>query len=151
TTFTGPQTAPGSKFAGRSVPKSAKLPGGDIWALTAARDGSLWVGLSGGLARVKGGKLEDLTPGLRSTIEGGAASGQRPIDVMSLYEASDGRVLIGLRYADLVVYTPASDKFEKISFAPEIDLEQPPHANNWVRSVAEDRNKELWAAIGNLG
>jgi ligand-binding sensor domain-containing protein len=70
---------------------------------------------------------------------------------MSLYEVSDGRILIGMRYANLVVYTPASDKFEKISFAPEIELEQPPHANNWVRSIAEDRNKRLWAAIGNLG
>ena len=77
TTFTGPQTPPDSKLAGRPVPESPSLPGGGVWALTAARDGSLWVGLLGGLARVKDGKVEDLTPRLGSILEEGAASGRR--------------------------------------------------------------------------
>jgi ligand-binding sensor domain-containing protein len=147
TAFSGPD--------GRGRPGNSALPGSYVHSMIAGRDGSLWVGMWGGLARVKDGKVRDVTPRIRTILQAGDAQGRHRFannpDVMCLFEASDGRILIGMRSADLVVYTPDREKYESIALSPDLGLEEPPDENNWIKSIAEDREKRLWTCITDLG
>src|SRR5262245_51843843 len=56
----------GVKFSSWSPPTGQSLPSGGVGALLGARDGSLWIGTSTGLSRLKDGRLFTYTTTPRS-------------------------------------------------------------------------------------
>lgn len=141
-----------------AVPAKIEVGGelpGDVNCLLGGRDGSLWAGTSDGVVRIRHGKVEDVSPQLREALQtGGPAGPARSLespDVMHLFEASDGRIVIGMRHGDLAIYDPDSDTCQRIPLAPTLELPNPPNENNWICHVAEDHEKRLWVCIMRLG
>ena len=56
-TQTGLYKFDGVNFVRWSAPSGEELPASAIWSLCAARDGSLWIGMDGGLARIVNNRL----------------------------------------------------------------------------------------------
>jgi ligand-binding sensor domain-containing protein/two-component sensor histidine kinase len=82
------------------------LPGDGVWALERGLDGSMWIGTSGGLARFRDGKIENI----------GEKLGMPAARVMSLRQEADDTLWIGsgaglhrLRGTNLVSVTPIND------------------------------------------
>jgi ligand-binding sensor domain-containing protein len=78
------------RFDGRNFERwkakaGQRLPGESIQALRSARDGSLWIGTRGGLARLKDGNLEEFTT--RDGLSAGA--------VTAIAEDQNGGIWIG--------------------------------------------------------
>jgi diguanylate cyclase (GGDEF)-like protein len=86
---------------GRTVPSS--LAHDDVWAILRDNAGSVWVGGTGGLS------YRPPDPGLISTIFGGQGrpDGLNAADILSIFEARDGRIWLGYVDGGVDVLDPA--------------------------------------------
>src|SRR5262245_24689037 len=80
----------GVKFSPWSPPPGESLPAVGIGALLGARDGSLWIGTSAGLSRLKDGHLFNYTTTPRSPGIGGIAEDREGTIWVTRYFVDDG-------------------------------------------------------------
>jgi signal transduction histidine kinase/ligand-binding sensor domain-containing protein len=99
---------------------------GSVASLLSARDGSLWVGLSGSIARIREGRvtLYGRNEGLGTSL------------VVSLHQDRAGRIWAGLLSG---LYRFDGTRWEAVALGSGADLES-------VLGVHEDRDGRLWAA-----
>jgi signal transduction histidine kinase/ligand-binding sensor domain-containing protein/DNA-binding response OmpR family regulator len=107
------------------------LPGGVVWPILHARDGSVWIGTYDGLAHWKNGAIDTYTTrnGMPSNI------------VSSLMQDRDGSVWVGTSGG--LVRLRAHDS------AIQVVTEQDGLASDWVFALYEDREGSVW--VGTQG
>ena len=64
--YTGDWFNPHLGSEGRIVPGNSALPGNNVRDCAVTGNGTLWIGVQGGLARFRNGRIEDMTSALRS-------------------------------------------------------------------------------------
>ena len=107
--------------------KQQGLPDNSVTAVLQSRDGYLWVGTSGGLARFDGVRFVPIAPVTRRTNES--------ILVTALCEDSAGRLWIGTQGEGLFVFADASlTRFQA----------EPNALGDTINSIAEDGAGNLW-------
>lgn len=114
-------------FMFRSWNKQQGLPDDSVTAVLQTRDGYLWVGTSGGLARFDGLKFTAVSP------QDGKSNA--PLSITALCEDSKGRLWIGTQENGLLCY-------ENGALNSRSNLDGL-HAKT-INSIAEDTNSTLW-------
>ena len=98
------------------------------------RHGLLWVGTSNGLCRFNGADFEVFRSGgkLQETLQGDM--------VISVFEASDGKIWVGTDGGGLSIFDNKTQRFQTL----RQDLKQPENGllENRVYSFLEDRNQQ---------
>ncbi|MCI0337862.1 MAG: histidine kinase [Acidobacteria bacterium] len=103
------------------------LPQNTVRAITQTRDGYLWIGTEGGLARFDG---------VRFTVFDRANTKEiRNNSITALYESQDGSLWIGTAGGGLVRFFES--RFTTYTKANGM-------ANNFIRAITEDRAGHLW-------
>jgi len=107
--------------------KQQGLPDDAVTAVLQTRDGYLWIGTLGGLARFDGMRFMPVAPAAQTTNE--------PIRVTALCEDAAGRLWVGTQGDGLFCYTN-----EVLSpFEPK-----PGRLDGTINSIAEDGTGNLW-------
>lgn len=125
-------------IAFRRVAVPDDVPAHLVTALTEDREGFLWLGTQGGLARFDGSTFRVFAAG----EEEGSLSGSY---VRCLLPARDGRLWVGTFGGGLSVYDPASEIFRRFRHDP---ADPASLANDRVEGLAEDAQGFIWAATG---
>jgi ligand-binding sensor domain-containing protein/two-component sensor histidine kinase len=113
----------GARFHSRALPLPASTT---VQAMLCAADGTVWIGTSNGLVRIRGGRTDRLTQ----------TSGLADESVLTLSESRDGSVFAGTTNGFSRIRGEAID-----SFRPQDGLSQ-----STVYSLYEDREGSLWVA-----
>ncbi len=141
TLFTGPVFNP--LATDRRHRHGATVPGNSQLSLNndllVADDGKLWVGTEGGLAWYQNGSIENVTPRMPTVASFGPAGHE----IQQLFRRANGQIILGTRFAGVVVYDPANDTFNLVHHTSNY--------NQWVSAIAEDREGTLWIAVRELG
>lgn len=147
------------------------LPNNDGVVVTAQDgEGNLWVDSGGRLARLDGGKLESDTNAFGGYIQGICGSRDGGLWVVSdnLVRKYRGKTLVENRGANpcngnvnvmlesssgaLIMGTTKNGLYMLDSNRTVLHFDQANGlANNWVRSLAEDRERTLWVGTGSVG
>jgi ligand-binding sensor domain-containing protein len=135
TIFTGTTFDP--LRADHELPGNSPLPFNEIASMAHTGDGTTWLGTSRGLCSLRGSTLVDETARLPATWPGGSIDlsalprhrESLTHDVMCLYAARDGRLLIGTRNAGLIVRSSTGERYDLVHSHPD--------ANQWVTGIAE--------------
>lgn len=130
-----PQTRQHRRYRQSKEPGS--LPDDRVRALLVARDGTLWVGHDGGLARrVPNGARFDAWPATGT----GTVSGV----VQALAQASDGRVWIGTQQGRLFIVEPTDGSVKAVPAPADAATRASSAAAGAVTSLAEDGSGVMW-------
>jgi ligand-binding sensor domain-containing protein/uncharacterized membrane protein YphA (DoxX/SURF4 family) len=124
----------GKRFERWRAKPGQRLPGESIQSLHTARDGSLWIGTRGGLARLKDGNLEEFTTsnGLSAGSVTAIAEGQEGVIWAGTYGYQSGG-LSRFEHGSLTRPTPSE--------GPRL---------NGISDIQCDRSGRLWI-VGNEG
>lgn len=110
--------------------KPQGLPDNSVTAVFQSRDGYLWIGTSGGLARFDGVRFVPITPAGRHTNE--------TIRVTALCEDAAGRLWVGTQGDGLFSYFKGN--LTRYPAAPDV-------LDDTVNSIAEDSAGNLWIGM----
>jgi ligand-binding sensor domain-containing protein len=139
--YTGPEFA---SRRGGTVAGNSGLPANDIQDLLCDSKGRLWVATSYGVCRI-----DDAPSGAWHVLErpGRGAFDRHgfdlAMDVMKLFEASDGTFVIGGRGSSITLVDPKTD-------APKL-IHGDGDMNHWITGIAEDRQHRLWFSVRGVG
>lgn len=108
------------------------LPQNSVTAILQSRDGYLWVGTFGGLARFDGVKF--------TVFDTGNSPGLKSNRIITLYEDREGALWVGTEQAGL-------SRYFRGTFTTYTTKEGLP--DNYINSLAEDAEGCLWVATSN--
>jgi len=106
-------------------------------AIRQDKQGFVWIGSQKGLVRYDGYKL---TSFLHSKEDPNSIAGNY---ILSLFEASDGRIWVGTVTSGVSVYDPVTNQFTSYRHNPD---DKNSLSHNRVFSIAEDKAGNLWFA-----
>lgn len=140
-TYTGPESSPQEA----TIPGNSGLPGNDVKDLLVSSDGTLWIATRAGVCRIKNGEWELLKWKVSQYGKGSTDTTLRLglCNVQKLFEAANGKIIIGSRNAGVMVVDPKTDTIKILYLNNDM--------NNWVTAIAEDKNGDLWLSIRGLG
>lgn len=104
------------------------LPQNSVNAIVQSRDGYLWLGTFGGLARFDGIKF--------TTYNSGNTPGLKNNRILSLFEARDGTIWIGTQSGEVMTFKDGIGK----TYTTADGL-----INGFVWAIGEDTNGTIWA------
>lgn len=131
------------------MPGNSGLPGNSVQDLLVSKDGSLWIATNRGVCRIRQDKWEVRWEVLKVPEPDEITNFEQKLavanlnDVWSLFETSEGKIILGSRRAGISVVDPTTGSVHIIYQNREM--------NNWVTGIAEDKEKNLWFGVFGLG
>ena len=140
-----PDTGPAfSGVRGGTVDGNSGLPSNDVQDLLCDSKGRLWVATMYGVCRIEStprGKWRVLQNSDRNAF---ARRGMdQSMDVQTLFEASDGTIIMGGRGSAITLIDPKTDTSRLIHSDNEM--------NHWITGIAEDGRHRLWFSVMGVG
>jgi hypothetical protein len=140
-TYSGPSF---SSQRRESVEGNSGLPANDIQDLLCDSRGRLWVATTYGVCRI-----DSAPPGTWRVLENPqrTAFSRRGIDqthdVQTMFEASDGTIVLGARGCAITLIEAKTDTPKLIHSDGEM--------NHWITGIAEDSKHRLWFSVYGVG
>ncbi|MCK4623890.1 MAG: hypothetical protein KAV00_01155 [Phycisphaerae bacterium] len=135
-TYTGPEY-----FGPREqqIPGNSGLPGNEINDLLVSKDGALWIATGNGLCRIRNGKWQILQASVKTNDKFAGMRLEFSLnDTQKIFQAGNGKIVLGCRADSVTVIDPDSDKARTVYHDPK--------STGPFSSITEDKRGNLWLA-----